>query len=216
LAFTANDYIVDAAELYGDVSYDRIEVATWIRYLNAAIRTLILVRPDAGATTESVLLAVGVKQALPTDSLKLLDITHNMGNDGATIGQIITPVDRSHLDFANILWPVAVGETSIENYSYDFNNPRTFYVSPPVHATTPVYIEMTTSKLPTAITAVGDDDGVDDTFFEPLVQYMLYKAYSADDESAELQKAQLHIGNFFNLLQVEMKASSGMGPERKE
>lgn len=216
MAFTANDYILDAAELYGDVDYDRIEAATWIRYLNAAIRTLILVRPDAGAVTEAVLLAVGSKQSLDTDVLRLLDVTHNMGLDGVTVGAIITPVDRPHLDFANSLWPAATGETAVENYSYDANMPRTFYVSPPVHATTPVYIEITFTKLPTPITATTDDDDIDDMFFEPIVQFMLWKALSADDESVEFEKAQAHMTNFFNLLQVEMKASMGMGPERKE
>ena len=216
MAFTANDYIVDAAELNGDEDNDRITTTVWMRYLNAAIRTLILVRPDAGATTEAILLSAGVKQTLPAASLRLLDITHNMGSDGATVGAIVTPSDRAHLDFANILWPAATGETAIENYSYDKNAPRTFYVSPPVHATTPVYIEVTTAKLPTAIAATDDDDGIDDTFFEPLVQYMLYKAYSADDEGQEIGKAQIHMQNFFNLLQVEWKAAAMNDPERKE
>jgi len=216
LAFTANDYLVDAAELYGDVDYDRIEATTWIRYLNAAIRTLILVRPDAGAVNESLQLVAGVKQTLPAASLKLLDISHNMGIDGLTVGAIITPAKREHLDFANTLWPAGTAAAAIENYSYDANSPRTYYVTPPVSSTTNVYIEITTAKQPTAMTATTDDDGIDDTFFEPVVQFMLWKAYSADDEDVEFQKAQAHMMNFFNLLQVEMKAGLAMGPERKE
>lgn len=216
MAFTANDYILDAAELYADTDYDRIEATTWIRYLNAAIRALILVRPDAGAVTESVQLVAGTKQTLPTAALRLLDITRNMGADGLTAGKIITPSDRKHIDFSNLLWPAATGDTVVENFSYDSNVPRIYYVTPPVSSTTNVYVEMSTSQLPTTITAIGNDDGVEDIFFEPLVQYMLYKAMSADDEGAETNKAQGHFENFFNLLGIELSSSTKAGPERKE
>jgi len=216
LAFTANDYITDAAELYDDTAYPRIEVSDWIRYLNAAIRTLILVRPDAGAVTESIQLVAGVKQTLPTAALRLLDISRNMGVDGSTAGQIVTPTDRKHVDFANLLWPAATGAATIENYSYDSNVPRIYYVTPPVSSTVNVYLEMSTSQLPTAITAIGDDDGIEDTFFEPIVQFMLYRAYSADDESVEFEKAQTYFSNFMNLLGVELTAHQQTSPERKE
>lgn len=216
MAFTANDYILDAAELYGDTDYDRVDEDSWIKYLNAAIRTLILVRPDAGATTENVQLTAGVIQTIPTAALRLLDITRNMGADGATAGKIITPSERKHIDYSNLLWPAATGDTAVDNFSYDKENPGIFYVTPPVHQSTAVYVEMVTSQLPTAVTATGDDPGVNDIFFEPIVQYMLYKAFVADDEGVEFQKAITYMQNFFNLLQVEMATAVAAGPETKE
>lgn len=221
MAFTANDYILDAAELYGDNEqvdgdYVRIPTATWIRYLNAAVRTLILVRPDAGAVTEPVQLVAGIKQTLPTAALRLLDISRNMGADGSTAGKIVTPSDRKHINYANLLWPADSGDTYIENFSYDANVPRIFYVTPPVHATTPVYVEMSTSQLPTAMTATSSDDGIEDIFFEAIIQFVLYKALSADDESVDTEKAQTHFNNFLNLLGIEAQASGRQGPETKE
>jgi hypothetical protein len=216
MAFTANDYIEDAAGLYGDTAYDRMFVPTWIKHLNAAIRALILVRPDAGADNSSVQLVAGVLQTLPTTALRMLDITRNMGTDGDTPGKIITPAERKHIDYANLLWPAATGDTEIDNFSYDKENPRIFYVTPPVSDTTNVYVEMQVSVLPTAVTAVEDDPGVNDVFFEPIIQYMLYKAFSTDDEGVEFQKAITYMQNFFNLLQVEMATSHAAGPESKE
>lgn len=216
MAFTANTYIVDAAELYGDDAYARITTTVWIRYLNAGIRTLILGRPDAGAVTESVQLVAGVKQTLPSDALRLLDISRNMGTDGLTAGKIITPTKREHVNYSNLLWPAATGDDSIENFSYDANTPEIFYVTPPVSNSTNVYVEMSTSQLPTAITATGDSTGTNDIFFEPLVQYMLYKAFSADDESVEFEKAQAYLGNFFRMLGMEQQAARRNGPETKE
>ena len=216
MAFTANDYILDAAELYGDTAYVRVSTATWIKYLNAAIRALILVRPDAGAVTEAVQLVAGIKQTLPTAALRLLDITRNLGVDGATAGKIVTPSSRRHIDYANLLWPAGTGDTEVENFSYDSNVPRIYYVTPPVHATTAVYVEMSTSQLPTAITDTGDDDGIEDIFFEPIVQFMLYRAFAADDESVEFEKAQVYFQRFVTLLGVELQSSSAVSPERKE
>jgi hypothetical protein len=216
LSFIVNDYVVDSALLYGDVDYDRVSEADWIRYLNAAIRALILVRPDAGSTTSNVQLVAGVKQSIPADSLRLLDITRNMGDDGDTPGKIITPAKRQHIDYSNLLWPAATGDVAVDNFSYDRNAPTVFYVTPPVSDATDVYVEMITSKLPTTLAATDDSMEVNDLFFEPLVQYMLYKAFSADDEDVEFQKATQDLSNFFNLLQVEQAASNSNGPEVKE
>jgi hypothetical protein len=216
VAFTANDYITEAAELYGDESKVRVDNSAWIRHLNAAIRTLILARPDAGAVVASVQLVAGVKQTLPTAALRLLDIIRNMGADGLTAGAIVTPSDRQNINYSNLLWPAGTGETYIENFSYDYQIPRIFYVTPPVSSTTNVYVEMATSQLPTAITATGDDDGIEDIFFEAIVQFMLYKALSVDDENVEFQKAQVHFQNFTTLLGVEVQSSRSQGPEGKE
>jgi hypothetical protein len=216
MAFTANDYIQDAAGLYGDTAYDRVIETTWIKHLNASIRALILVRPDAGAQTANLQLVAGVLQDLPSTALRMLDITRNMGADGLTAGKIITPVDRKHLDYSNLLWPAATGDTEIDNFSYDKENPRIFYVTPPASSTINVYVEMQVSQLPTAVSDRGDDPGINDVFFEPIVQYMLYKAFVTDDEGVEFQKATMYMQNFFNLLQVEMAVATAAGPERKE
>jgi hypothetical protein len=216
MAFTANDYITDAAALYGDTDYVRVTETTWIKFLNASIRALVLVRPDAGAQTANVQLVAGVLQALPSTALRMLDITRNMGTDGLTAGKIITPVDRKHLDYSNLLWPAASGDTEIDNFAYDKENPRIFYVTPPVSSDTNVYVELQVSQLPTAVADTDDDPGINDVFFEPIVQYMLYKAFVTDDEGVEFQKATMYMQNFFNLLQVEMAVSTAAGPEPRE
>jgi hypothetical protein len=146
----------------------------------------------------------------------MLDITRNMGTDGLTAGKIITPVDRKHLDYSNLLWPAASGDTEIDNFSYDKENPRIFYVTPPVASTPDVYVELQVSQLPTAVADTGDDPGINDVFFEPIVQYMLYKAFVTDDEGVEFQKATMYMQNFFNLLQVEMAVATAAGPEPRE
>lgn len=216
MAFTADDYVIDAADLYGDTGYDRIEEDDWLRYLNAGIRALVLVRPDAYAITDGVLLVPGVKQSLPAAALRLLDIHVNLGSDSQTTGKIISPADRQHINYSNLLWAAATGETAIDNFSYDRNIPDIFFVTPPVSSTVDVYVEMSTSQLPATLTATTDVMLISDLYFEPLIQYMLYKGFSADDEGVEFGKATQHLQNFYNLLQVEAAASLANGPESKE
>ncbi|MHA2047590.1 MAG: phage adaptor protein [Candidatus Thorarchaeota archaeon] len=216
MAFTANDFIVDAADLYGDTGYDRVTITDWIRHLNSAIRATVLVRPDSGSSTEIVQLVSGPRQSKPATAIRLLDITRNMGDDGLTAGKIVTPAKRQHIDYANMLWSAESGDTAIDNFSYDKEAPDVFYVTPPVSTSVDVFVEMVVSKIKTIVTAVGNTVDMNEIFFEPMVQYMLYKAYSADDEGVEFGKALTHLQNFFNLLQVEMTAGHTQGPEQKE
>jgi hypothetical protein len=139
-----------------------------------------------------------------------------MGTDGLTAGKIISPADRQHLDYSNLLWPAGTAAVAIDNFSYDKETPKIFYVTPPVSATVDVYVEMSYSEMPTKITDTADAIGVNDIFYQPLLSFMLFKAYSADSEQDEFQKSVMQFQTFFNLLQVEMTASVAAGPETKE
>jgi hypothetical protein len=81
---------------------------------------------------------------------------------------------------------------------------------------TVVQVEMSTSQLPTAMSTTGSDDGIEDIFFEAIVQFILYKALSADDEGIDSAKAQQHFTNFIQLLTADSAAAFNKGPETKE
>jgi hypothetical protein len=221
MALTAGNLIDEAVGLYNDAlqadgDYERVGQAEWIRFLNSALRSLVLVRPDALPKTTSVQLAAGTKQSLPSEAFKLIDITRNMGTDGSTEGKIITPIKRETLDLTNQLWHQGTATTYIDHFTYDEENPRTFYVTPPVHAVTAVYVEMVYSYNPITITATTDAITVPDLFANPLISWMLYRAYSIDDESSDFAKGQAELSTFFNLLQVEAQSSLQTAPSNKE
>lgn len=221
MALTAGNVIDEAVGLYNDAiqadgDYERIAQADWIRYLNSALRSLVLVRPDAHPKTTSVQLVAGTKQTLPAEAFKLIDITRNMGTDGSTEGKIITPIKKETLDLTNQLWHQDTATTYIDHFTYDEENPRTFYVTPPVHASTAVYVEMVYSYQPIVVTATTDALTVSDLFANPLIEWMLYRAYSVDDESADFAKGQANLQAFLNLLQVEAQSSLQVAPSKKE
>lgn len=223
MAMTAQNVIDEAVGQYNDSinaatsDYNRILIADWIRYLNSALRSLVLARPDSSVKTTAVQLTANTtKQSLPTEAFRLIDISRNMGTDGLSPGRIITPIDREVLDLTNRLWHQGTVRTYIDHFCYDNQNPRIFYVTPPVHGSTAVYVEMSYSWLPTTITAVGDAIVVDDVFANPLIAWMLYRAFTVDDEEVNFGKGQAMMQEFFNLLNLEVQAGVNVSPESRE
>jgi hypothetical protein len=221
MALTANDLITEAVaqyndELQADSDYERIKIATWIKYLNSALRSLVLVRPDSNVTKGSIQLVAGTHQDIPTAAVRLMSITRNMGADGNTPGKIITPINTELLNLTNQLWHQDTAKTYIDHYMLDDESPRTFFVSPPVHAVTAVYVEMEYSVIPTVITATTDAFPVSDIYANPCIAWMLYRAYTVDDEEVNFQKGQAHLTEFMNLLQVELKGGLQVSPTKDE
>ena len=221
MALTANDLIVEAVgqyndELQDDSDYARIKIATWIRYLNSALRSLVLVRPDSSVKKVSVQLVAGTHQDIPTEAFRLISISRNMGTDGLTPGRIITPIGSEVLNLTNRLWHTATAKTYINHYMLDDENPRSFFVTPPVHNSTAVYVEMEYSYLPTTITQTTDSIVVADVFANPLIAWMLYRAYTVDDEEVNFQKGQAHFQEFLSLLQIELQSGTLVSPTKDE
>jgi len=221
MALTVNDLITEAVsqyndELQDDSDYARIKIATWIKYANSALRSLVLVRPDSSVKRTSVQLAAGTHQDVPAEAIRLLAINRNMGTDGSTVGRIITPIGTELLNLTNQLWHQATAKTYIDHYMLDDENPRSFFVTPPVHATTAVYVEMEYSWIPTVYTATTDAIVVSDVYANPMIAWMLYKAYTVDDEEVNFQKGQAHLTEFMNLLQVELQGGLRVSPTKDE
>lgn len=207
---------------YGDVAQVRITPANWLDYLNDAQLATVLVRPDANAVLESYKLAAGTKQALPTNGLRLLDVVRNMGADGSTPGRTIRWVETDVMDSTDPLWHTRTPATPVrEAYYNDKRDPLVFYVNPPVPSSPNVFIELTTSKAPAAITdAVSGVTGLSDVYAPALSQWMMYKAYALATQAVnQFQRAQFYYNSFFNVLGVKLKGelyfaanSAGMLP----
>lgn len=217
------------------------ELVNWI---NDGQRALAKYLPQAGARTDAVRLVPGTLQridkilaarlidrdgATPAADVKgvmLFDLVCNLGADGATRGAVVTPVDRSSLDRANRLWHGATVATSIDHFTYDPRNPTVFYVSPPVHATTPVWAEMSWSAQPKEVTAGGDKGSeiylstgantealsIDDLYADDLVHYVCARAYMKDAEDGDTGNAGAHAQTFLASLNAQVAAITGNNP----
>lgn len=181
-----------------------------ILLFNNVIRTIILLVPRIHSITEAVLLAPGVLQFLPAKGIELVDIPLNMGSDGATPG---APLRETTLKIFNDVWPQWAYDppaTVIEHYMKDDNEERRYYVYPPVHPTTQVYVLVQMSTLPTPVTYDVNGDWrlltipIEDQYIDAILNGLLYMFYDDDsDNPGNTPRSQMYYQRFQTALQLE-------------
>jgi len=163
-----------------EVGWTDDELILWI---NDGCRFIALLRPDAAVVNASMSLAAGSKQsiaALTPPGLRLLDVIRAVAS-----GRAIRLVDRERLDTVMPSWHAATAGVPT-NYTFDNRDPKTFYVYPPAAASTQV--EIVYSRVPVEVTAgnvSSQDLSLDDVFMDPLLNYVLHRAYGKDADHAK-------------------------------
>jgi hypothetical protein len=199
MTVAVND-IVDKAEIIlQDTTNTRWPASELIGWLNDAQLEIVLQKPEASITNESVAMTAGTKQSLPASGIQLIDVIRNMGAGGATPGNAIRIIDRKILDAQVPDWHLTAGAAAvIEHYMFDERDPENFYVYPPSDATT--QIEIVYSSAPTTVTA-GQNISLADVYANCILDYILYRAYSKDaDYAANSQRAVGHFKAFMTSL----------------
>lgn len=204
--------IIDRARIVlNDTDGVRWLNAELFKWINDGQRVIALVRPDSVVSNISLTLVAGTKQSLPTEALRLMDVVRNLSVSGAG-GRSIRHVDRDVLDTVNPDWHTETQTGTIKNYVYDNRDPKTFYVYPPAQANTKV--EVLYSKNPTDVAATTDALSVADIYADPLLNYVLYRAYSKDAEFA--QNGQLsagYLGTFNAMLGIKTSKDAAYSPD---
>lgn len=192
----------------------RITAADWMDFIDEGIKQLILVRPDANVEVESVQTVAGAKQELPDDSQVLIDVLYNMGTDGATRGTPITFVDRKTFDMLDTDWQTETpSDTIIHHYTYDKRMPRIFFIYPRAVAGSLPYIEIATSKIPTALSTINSTLEIDSLFINAIKDWALYLAYSLDtDSKVNTELAQWYYNAFYQALNLELESGVTVSP----
>lgn len=191
--------------------------ASLVDFLNAAVRQVSLVRPDATAVTEPVRLELGMLQRIPdpvrhgctSKAALLLDLTRNMGADGRTPGTPI--VLTSDAALAGLDWSLT--GVAVDNYCYDAReNPGVFRVYPGVSARRQVWVEASFSAQPTVVQHPEDTFPLPVSFAGPVEHWMLFQAFSGDNSVSNLAKAQMHMRAFYDSLGVKMQSDRAFSP----
>lgn len=192
--------------------HTRWSVDVLLGYLSDAMCAVVLLRPDAYSVTTPVLLAAGsTKQSLPPGGARFLCIVRNMGGDGQTPGLPVTPVSRDDLDAANQGWHDEDFSSIVDHFVYDDTVPTVFYVSPPPAAG--VYVDVSYAVIPPQALGMDEDLPLNAIWAEPLREYMMYRAYSCNDASAEdMAKGERHLSRYYLVLGEEAKAKLVFSP----
>jgi hypothetical protein len=171
-----------------NIRWPRLELQNWI---NESYMAITLLRPDANAKTGTFTCAEGTRQVLTdqfASALRLLDITRNLA--ATSTKKVVRIVSRSVLDDQKPTWHSETNSVNIQHYTHDTRQPKEFFVYPP--ATTAAQLEVVYADSPgthSLSEADLDPDGsntevilLDDIYMSPMIDWVLYRAYSKDAE----------------------------------
>jgi len=171
-----SDIVWRVRQLVHDAAGARWEDAEMLKWANDGLREIVLFKPSANATRETLSLSPGTVQELPDDCAQLVRITHN------TSGAAVRLVDMDRLDASAPAWRTAAETSAVEHYMYDDDSPQEFQVYPPNDGNGS--LEAVVAKHPTKIQFMADTFPLSDIYVPAMVDYLLYRAYSKHSKFA--------------------------------
>lgn len=210
----ASIIITQASRTLFDASNVRWTADELLDYVNEGQQAIVLLRPDANAVNATVQLLGGTRQQIPDNGARLLRVTRNMGADGAKPGRAVRECARDVLDNATPDWHYAGAALTVQHFIYDNIDPKRFYVYPCVRGdvgqNAACQVEIIYSAIPARAADANDVLTLTDQYLPPLLDYVLYRAFSKDTSYAgNIQRAAQHLQAFANALQVNMKMEWG-------
>lgn len=193
----ATTKIVDLIQRAEIITQDKTSVRwpkyEWLKWYNDAILFVVNRRPDVSVKNVNFTVDnTDTKQSLPADGLSLFTVVRNV-----TSGRPIREIPREVLDDQYTDWHMHTSD-DIDHFAYDPRDPKSFYVYPrPTGASHT--IEIMYPYAPEAVTITDFDTdtqtiGIDDSYVNPVLDFMLYRAYSKDADYAEnAQRAINHL-----------------------
>lgn len=229
---TGKDIMERAAIILQDDGFVRwlpSELCSWI---NEGIKAIILAKPSAKTETRVLTLAKGTLQAIATVSgsptpLALISLTRNItATTPVRIGgRTVRAVSGALLDAQEPYWhdPNQVRfAKEVRQYVYDEQNPLEFYVYPGNDGTG--QIEGVVSVLPTLLAATGaanelasydTDLTLPEPYSVPLLDYVLYRAFSKDDTGAQPGRSMSHYSAFASALGIKIQVEGASSPNSR-
>jgi hypothetical protein len=229
----AKDVLQRVVDLLQDDANVRWTVRELVQWLNDGQRAVQVARPDATSVTAVASLAAG-----PRQDLKLMGLTPKpatlMGiirNAAPTSnGRPVRLTSQALLDTQLPGWYGATPNVSAQNYTFDPRESTEFYVYPPAPVPSvvapvvpPAQLEVKYSAYPVDVTlptpgaTLADltaEIFLSDSYVSPLVDYILYRAYSKDTEFAgNVAVAGSYFNAFNSALATEVAATVAVSPK---
>ncbi len=202
---TVSQILSRAYILLEDEDHDVWEQDELITWINDAVLAVINIRPDVSPKRSVVTLVEGTYQSLPDDGSMLIKVIRDMSTHLSITGM---PLDVLDDQLPN--WREPVMSKNVEHYIYDDRDPKHFEVYPSV--SDGVQIEIEYGAIPAEVSMPEDTITLKREFLNILVDWVLYRAWSKDDESADLNKSTLHFQAFMNNLGVKTESDKSIIP----
>lgn len=194
--------------------------AELIEYLNAGIRQIVVLMPEANTveTIEDTGTSRVARQALPAGGIKFIRVARNYADDGTTPQGTLRYCEKDALDSYDPDWEYdatikADGANFFEHYCHDNREPKIYYLYPAPAADNKRYAAVY-SAVPTAMTAVGDTYPLDDEYINGAIQYVVYRALTKENRATlpDAYRSELW-QNFLVALGMQQQANTKVSPE---
>lgn len=211
----AKDFVqrfMDATLDQANVRWKATEV---VRYINDGQRDIAIYRPDAFSLSGELETVPGTRQELPAGDVKVLRFVRNeVGTKRA-----LKIVAQDELDAIDSNWHNTTPSNVIRNVTYDERVPREYYCFPPSDGAARLWaircVEPTDVPTPGSevLSGVTGSLSVQALFINPLLDYVLYRAYAKDaGVPGNFQKAKLRYELYAAAIGIENKATLEFGP----
>ena len=168
-----------------NVDYSQIELLTLYNITN---REIVKLMPRAYTKLNTLLLAVGNKQKIPSPGMVIIEVLRNMGTDGSTPGRTVREttmeIMKKFVPFFST--HVALTDSSIWDWWPVPQEPESFFVHPQSDGSG--YVELEYSAPPTDV--VYDAGGIyltttialSDIYLTAIIDGMMFQAYDDDTD----------------------------------
>lgn len=167
--------------------------------LGEALGLISMFRPDLAVAKTKIDLVPGVVQTAPEGCSKIAKIYGIIDERTGAVLELAEVGDPNLTKWFTDICAPQDGTYKLGSYSMDKQDQTTFIVSPPV---------MPGQKVSVLALCVGACEGVriDCQHEAPIVEYMLYRMLSVEDDSAtSAASAKTHLTNFSSILSINFQ-----------
>lgn len=207
---TAQKIVNDAKTILQETTGIRWPDAELLGWVSAGQREIVMLVPSANPVTTAFTAAPNTtRQFIPSDGYQFLDVVSN-GQ-----GQAVTGISKALIETLRRSWRTDPGTLYPIHYVFDPRQPRCFHLYPfPIAG---AVVELTYSAAPAELTSLGQVIALDDLYANPLLDYVLYRAYSKDLETVgSAERAVAHRTAFENTLGLRAQAMASNQPVPSE
>lgn len=230
MTINAKDLLDRARRIIQDETSVRWPLPELRLWLNDSFREIALIKPTALSDSIIFSLSVGTLQRLPDGYFSVMRVVRNLKTTATSPRQgstAVRTVDMAMLDAQSPNWHDSAKvkyQKLVKHVAFDAADPRAFYVYPGNDGTG--IVEAIVSKIPTSVPApVSNADDINsynvtidvqDIYFNAILDYILYRAYSKDSQFAgSAQRAAAHFALFSNALGVSYANDRARNPNVK-
>jgi hypothetical protein len=208
------DVINAAKKIHNDVLKVRWPDQELLDWYNDAMLEIINKRPDLLVKTDAFSCQLGTLQALPGEALRFIRVIRN----NLVSKRAISAMDMDTMDHVLPDWHDESSPTdAAEHFLYDNKDPKHFYLYPAVKAAHSVILSYTYAPAKVALANFTDDATlieISDPYKSPLIDWVLYRAFSKDLEFAgNRSRADKHYAAFYQGLGVKLDGDMGISTD---